>query len=104
MPNKLAWIAVAVLMQVRTVVPPLPGTPSPANAPAPAPTAAGNQPIFTTPGIFGLPPGVDQSGQLLPPGTATIDGIVTALGTSDPIPGASVEIRNADCGKTSGAT
>jgi hypothetical protein len=102
MPNKLAWIAVAVLMQVRTVVPPLPGTPSPANAPAPASTAAGNQPIFTTPGNFGLPPGADQTG--LPPGTATIDGTITALGTSDPIPGASVEIRNADCGKTSGAT
>jgi protocatechuate 3,4-dioxygenase beta subunit len=48
------------------------------------------------------PPGADQAAQLLPPGTATIDGIVTILGTSDPIAGAVVEIRKTDCGKTGG--
>jgi len=81
-------------MQERGVPPPLPGTPAPANA--------GPQVIFTGPGNFALPPGTDQTGQLLPPGTATIDGIVTILGTTDPIAGAAVEIRKTDCGKTGG--
>ena len=81
-------------MQARGVPPPLPGTPAPANA--------GPQVIFTGPGNFVLPPGLDQPAQQLPPGTATIDGIVTVLGTSDPIAGAAVEIRKTDCGKTGG--
>ena len=81
-------------MQARGVPPPLPGTPAPANA--------GPQVTFTAPGNFVLPPGVDQAGQPLPPGTATIEGIVTILGTSDPIPGAAVEIRKTDCGRTGG--
>jgi len=81
-------------MQARGVPPPLPGTPAPANA--------GPQIIFTAPGNFVSPTGTDQTGQPLPPGTATIDGIVTILGTSDPIQGAVVEIRKTDCGKTGG--
>ena len=81
-------------MQARGVPPPLPGTPAPANA--------GPQIIFTAPGNFGVPPGLDQAGQQLPPGTATIDGIVTILGTSDPVQGPVIEIRKTDCGKTGG--
>jgi 5-hydroxyisourate hydrolase-like protein (transthyretin family) len=94
MPNRLLWIAAAILLQARAVPPPLPVTPAPANA--------GPQGIFTGPGNFVLPPGLDQPGQQLPPGTATIDGIVTVAGTSDPIAGAAVEIRKTDCGKTGG--
>jgi hypothetical protein len=94
MPNRILWIAAAILMQARGVPPPLPGTPAPATA---AP-----QIIFNGPGNFVLPPGLDQAGSPLPPGTATIDGIVTIFGTSDPIPGAVVEIRKTDCGKTGG--
>ncbi len=81
-------------MQARDVPPPLPGTPAPANAVP--------QIFFNGPGNFVLPPGTDQAGQPLPPGTASIGGIVTALGTSDPIPGAVVEMRKTDCGKTGG--
>jgi len=43
-----------------------------------------------------------QPQQQLPPGTATIDGMVTILGTTDPVPGASVEIRKTECGRTGG--
>jgi hypothetical protein len=81
-------------MQARGVPQPLPGTPALANA--------GPQIIFTAPGNFASPPGLDQPAQQLPPGTASIDGIVTILGTSDPIQGAVVEIRKTDCGKTGG--
>jgi 5-hydroxyisourate hydrolase-like protein (transthyretin family) len=81
-------------MQARGEPPPLPGTPAPANP--------GPQIIFTAPGNFVSPPGTDQAGQPLPPGTASIDGTVTISGTSDPIPGAVVEIRKTDCGKTGG--
>jgi 5-hydroxyisourate hydrolase-like protein (transthyretin family) len=94
MPNRLLWIAAAILLQARGVPPPLPVTPAPANA--------GPQGIFTGPGNFVLPTGLDQPGQQLPPGTATIDGVVTVAGTSDPIAGAAVEIRKTDCGKTGG--
>ena len=38
----------------------------------------------------------------LPPGTATVEGIVTVLGTTNPVPGAAVEMRNAECGRTGG--
>jgi hypothetical protein len=38
-----------------------------------------------------------QNPQQLPPGTASIAGIVVALGTNQPIPAASVEARRMDC-------
>src|SRR3954465_13528872 len=94
MPNRILLFAAAILMQARGVPPPLPGTPAPANAVP--------QVIFTAPGNFVVPPGADQPGQLLPPGTATLEGIVTIPGTSDPIAGAAVEMRKTDCGKTGG--
>ena len=40
--------------------------------------------------------------QPLPPGTATVDGMVTILGTSDAIPGAVVEMRKTECGRAGG--
>src|SRR5881397_4033702 len=40
------------------------------------------------------PPGPPQQ---LPPGTASISGIVVEMGTNQPIPAASVEIRRMDC-------
>jgi len=43
-----------------------------------------------------------QQQQPLPPGTATVEGIVQILGTSDPVPGATVEMRKAECGRTGG--
>ena len=97
MPNKLLLIAAAILMQGRAVPPPLPGTPPPANVVP--------QIIFNGPGNAPLPFGADPPlQQQLPPGTATLDGIVTVLGTSEPISGAAVEIRKTDCGKAGGET
>jgi len=75
--SKPLLLAVAIFLQDRGA-PPLPAPPQPPNLQG-------------------------QSGQQpLPPGTATLDGIVTILGTSDPISGAVVEMRKADCGKTAG--
>src|SRR5262245_10723559 len=42
------------------------------------------------------PPG-PQNPQQLPPGTASIAGIVVAMGTNQPISAASVEVRRLDC-------
>src|SRR5437773_10062060 len=36
--------------------------------------------------------------QQLPPGTASVSGLVVAMGTNEPVPGASVELRRLDCG------
>lgn len=41
----------------------------------------------------------DQPAQ---PGTATVEGTVTILGTSDPVAGAVVEMRKVECGRTGG--
>jgi hypothetical protein len=97
--NKLLLLTAAMLLQRGTVtVPPLP----------PPPGANATPTVVTGPALNGqLPFFVDQAiqqqpQQQLPPGTATIDGIVTILGTSDPVPGASVEIRKTECGRTGG--
>src|SRR5712671_13701 len=92
--NKSLLLIAAILMQGRATPPPLPAIPPPSNA---APLNGAN-----APGNFGLPPGAAQPGQPLPPGTATLDGIVTILGTSNPIAGAVVEMRKTDCGKSGG--
>ncbi|HEX4999391.1 MAG TPA: carboxypeptidase-like regulatory domain-containing protein [Terriglobia bacterium] len=42
-----------------------------------------------------------QSQPQQPPGTATLSGTVVAMGSNQPIPGASVEIRRTDCGNFS---
>src|SRR5215467_7135787 len=38
-----------------------------------------------------------QSAPPLPPGTASVSGTVVVLGTNQPIPGASIELRRLDC-------
>ncbi len=40
----------------------------------------------------------------LPPGTATVEGLVTILGTTEPVAGAAVEMRKTECGKAGGET
>ena len=80
--------------------PPAPGTPAPLNEIR----------INGVPGNLVVPFPTDQFGQplqgqpqqQLPPGTATVEGIVTILGTSDPVPGAVVEMRKTECGRTGG--
>ena len=80
----------------------MPPTPPPTGA---TPTVVGG-PIFIGPVDGPLPFGTNQPGQAqqqpLPPGTATLSGSVTILGTSDPVPGAVVEIRKVECGRTGG--
>ena len=102
MPNRLLVLAAAILLQGRggaPALPPLPGTPPPAAGPA----NAGPAGFIVGPGNIALPPGANQVAQQpLPPGTATLEGIVTVLGTGEPIPGASVEIRMTECGRTGG--
>ncbi len=94
--NRILFLTAAILMQGRGA-PPLPAPPA-GTAPPQNVAAPGN--------VIILPGGADQPqpGQPLPPGTATIDGIVTALGGGEPIPAAAVEIRKTDCGKTGGET
>jgi protocatechuate 3,4-dioxygenase beta subunit len=87
--NKLLLLSLALLLQGRGAppAPPLPPLELPGG-------------IFIGPGNVALPAGANQAAaQQLPPGTATVDGIVTVLGTSDPIPGAVVEMRRAECGR-----
>lgn len=48
-------------------------------------------------GLSAQNPPVRPNPQLLPPGTGSIDGIVVAMGTSQPVPGAAVELRKTDC-------
>jgi hypothetical protein len=63
--------------------------------------------INGAPGNIQVFPGPDQPfqpAQPAAPGTATVEGIVTVLGTSDPVPGATVEMRKAECGRTGGET
>src|SRR5688572_1344548 len=103
--NNLLLITAAILLQGRGGgQAPLPVPPPPPTAPTPVPFG----------GAVALPPGpfvVDQQNlqiqpqqpqQPQPPGTATVDGIVTILGTSDPVPGAVVEMRKIECGRTGG--
>jgi hypothetical protein len=69
----------------------------------PRPPNAVLGPIVVGPGN-NVPFIIDQQPvqQPLPPGTATVAGIVTILGTSDPVAGAAVEMRKAECGRTGG--
>jgi len=97
--TKLLLLAGAILMQGRGTLPPLPAPPAPPNAAQPQ--------IFVGPGNVTLPFVTDQTLQMpqqqqLPPGTATVDGIVTILGTSDPVSGAVVEMRKTECGRSGG--
>jgi hypothetical protein len=66
----------------------------------------GNIQVFTGPNLpgFNQPFQPGQPAQPAPPGTATVEGIVTVLGTSDPVPGATVEMRKTECGRTGGET
>src|SRR5262245_9930818 len=98
--NKLLLLSAAILVQDRGVPPPLP--------PLPAPGTQGPVGISINGVSIAVPFAPDQFGQpqqpqqQLPPGTATVEGVVTILGTSDPIPGAVVEMRKIDCGRTGG--
>lgn len=87
----LFQIAIAVLLQGAAV-------------PLPAPPAPGAPPAFVIgPGNVLAPAGVPQTAQQpLPPGTAALEGIVTAFGGSDPVPGAIVEMRKSECSRTGG--
>jgi hypothetical protein len=94
--NKLLLFTAAILMQGRGAPPPVPEPPPPPNA---APF------IVVGPGNVQLPFFADQpvpQQPQLPPGTATVDGIVTILGTNDAVPGAVVEMRKAECGRSGG--
>jgi len=53
-------------------------------------SAQNPRPLPTTP-----PPNASQ--QQLPPGTASVSGIVVATGTNEPVPNASLELRRLDC-------
>jgi protocatechuate 3,4-dioxygenase beta subunit len=86
--SKSLILAAAIFMQDRGA-PPLPVPPP--------------QGFSVAQGNIVLPFGADQPlPTQLPPGTATLDGIVTILGMGDPIPGAVVEIRKTECGKGGG--
>jgi hypothetical protein len=87
--NKSLLLLGAFLLQGRGA-PPVPPPPPPA-------------PVFIGPGEILPPFALEQRAQeQLPPGTATVDGIVTILGTSDPVPGAVIEMRKTECGRTGG--
>jgi hypothetical protein len=93
--NTHLLLTAAILLQVRgQAIPPVP--PLPANTAAPT--------VFFGPGGPApfLPDQPAQPQQPLTPGTATVEGIVTILGTSDAIPGAVVEMRKTECGRTGG--
>ena len=95
--NALLLLAAFSLVQVTPVAPPVPPVPGPANVVV----GRGGGIIDIAPGIL-----LNQSPQgpavPLPPGTATVEGIVTLLGTSNPVAGAVVEMRQAECGRTGG--
>ena len=97
--NTILFVAALSMMQVPQV-PPVP--PPPGREVSPANIVVGRGGVIDIgPGfINGLPPQGPVA--QLPPGTATVDGIVTILGTSNPVPGAAVEMRNAECGRTGG--
>jgi hypothetical protein len=87
--NKSLLLIGALLLQGRGA-PPVPPPPAPA-------------PVFIGPGEILPPFALEQRAQQqLPPGTATVDGVVTILGTSDPVPGAVIEMRKTECGRTGG--
>src|SRR5688572_33206831 len=94
--NNVIILTAVILAQVRGTPPAPPVPPVPTNA---VPIVVG--PMLVGPD--GNPVGINQTPQQpQPPGTATVDGIVTILGTNDPIPGAIVEMRKAECGRTGG--
>src|SRR5262245_32538011 len=97
--KNLLLLLLAFPVQERTAPPPLPPPPSPGQRGGPA--------IIVQPGgnvvIFPADPS-QQPQQQLPPGTATVEGLVTILGTSNPVPGAAVEMRKTECGRTGGET
>jgi hypothetical protein len=82
--KNLLILLIAMQGQVRQVIPPPPGQ----NVGAPVNVFVGPTPT--------------GPGQPLPLGTATVDGIVTILGTSNPVVGAVVELRKVECGRTGG--
>jgi hypothetical protein len=103
--KNLLLLLLAFSAQERTAPPPLPPPPSPGQRGAVGPAIViqpgGNIVVF--PGPFD-PSQQQPQQQQLPPGTATVEGLVTILGTSNPVPGAAVEMRKTECGRTGGET
>jgi hypothetical protein len=97
----LLLLLLAFPVQDRTAPPPLPPPPGQRGAAGPAIVIDGGNVLL--PG-FADPAQQQQPQQPLPPGTATVEGLVTILGTNNPVPGAAVEMRKTDCGRTGGET
>lgn len=102
--NSLLFMAILLVQDRPAPPPPLPPVPNqnPTRGGFVINGAPGN--IQIAPGGI-LPAGFfpDQPPpQPLAPGTATVDGIVTVMGTNDPVPGATVEMRKTECGRTGG--
>ena len=86
--KNLLLLLLAFPVQERTAPPPLPPTP-------PSPSGQrGGPAIVVQPGgnvvVFPADPSQQPPQQQLPPGTATVEGLVTILGTTNPVPGAAV--------------
>jgi hypothetical protein len=103
-----ALAAFPVAQQVTPVAPPIPPTPGREAAPVNL-NGRGAIVDFGPGNVVVFPGAIDplQAQQLaqqqqLPPGTATVQGIVTVLGTSNPVPGAVVEMRKTECGQSGG--
>lgn len=115
--NSLLFMTLILMQDRGAPPPPLPPAPSQAQGGGRggqviingAPANVNGLPIQIGPNVvFGPGGALDQPFQVqaqqqLPPGTATVDGIVIVMGTSDPVPGATVEMRMATCGRTGGA-
>jgi hypothetical protein len=97
--NKLLLLTAAILVQERGAPLPLPPPPAP-GTPPPAGISLNGVTISVPFVPDQLLP--QQPQQQLPPGTATVDGAVTILGTSDAIAGAVVEMRQTECGRNGG--
>jgi protocatechuate 3,4-dioxygenase beta subunit len=93
--NKLLLVTLVIFVQA------VGNPPAPPVPPVPGITVG---PVFIGPdGNFGQPFVANSPAQQqLPPGTATVEGIVTILGSNDPVAGAIVEMRKAECGRTGG--
>jgi len=113
--NLLLFMAL-IPVQDRPAVPPIPPTPSQIQGGGRGGPVIIDGPQFNINGApfniqigpnvvigpDGQPFQLNQPQQQLPPGTATVEGIVTVMGTSDPVPGATVEIRKAECTRAGG--
>ena len=112
MPTKFLLLLASIFMvqQVSPVVPPPP--PAPEFERLNVTVGRGGPIIEVAPGAIGLPAFInglpqDQFAgpqQQLPPGTATVQGVVMIQGTNNPVPGAAVEMRKTECGRTGGET